>query len=159
MSKNLLQRGGAPRAAAPPAQRRGLLVVRRFKENGTVPAVPSAPAPAKAAAPTATAKVTFTLPRHVPFGQEIAVVGAAESLGERTGRARRGAGEHAVRRRSKRELPSPATSVSKPPHRTAAYRQPNDKPDCAGSWDAAAAVPLTWTEGDIWTATAEVPVG
>jgi hypothetical protein len=29
----------------------------------------------------------------------------------------------------------------------------------AGEWDATSAVPLNWTEGDVWTAEAEVPVG
>lgn len=66
--KNLRRAAAAPAAA--PKPRRGALIVRRFKENGN------------GAAP-ATAKVQFTLPRHVPFGQEIAIVGEAETLGER----------------------------------------------------------------------------
>ncbi|KIZ06107.1 hypothetical protein MNEG_1845 [Monoraphidium neglectum] len=28
-----------------------------------------------------------------------------------------------------------------------------------GKWDAAAAIPMTWTEGDVWTAEAELAVG
>jgi hypothetical protein len=31
--------------------------------------------------------------------------------------------------------------------------------DCLGCWDVAAAVPMTWTEGDVWTTDAELPAG
>ncbi|KAI8464188.1 MAG: hypothetical protein J3K34DRAFT_526399 [Monoraphidium minutum] len=65
-------------------------------------------APRLVAARASSAKVSFNLPRHVEFGQEIAIVGATEAL---------------------------------------------------GAWDAAAAVPLNWTDGDIWTTEAEVPFG
>lgn len=58
--------------AAPAGAR--LAVVRRFKpESGSGDAAP--------AASGAKAKIQFTLPYHVPFGQEIAVVGEAETLG------------------------------------------------------------------------------
>lgn len=54
------------------------------------------------------AKIQFTLPHHVEFGQEVALVGDADILGK---------------------------------------------------WDATAAVSMNWTDGDVWTATAEVPLG
>lgn len=79
-------------AAAAAAPRRARLVVRAASE------APSAPK----------AKVSFTLPHHVEFGQEICVVGEADTLGK---------------------------------------------------WDATAAVPLNWNDGDIWTVEAELPIG
>lgn len=86
MSARLGQR--VPTATAP--ARRG--VIARFANDSS----------------GAKAKVAFTLPYHVEFGQEVAVVGEIDTLGK---------------------------------------------------WDAAAAIPLTWTDGDVWTAAIEVPVG
>jgi hypothetical protein len=126
------------------------------------------------------AKIQFTLPHHVEFGQEVALVGDADILG---GCARLGAasfpgaaglacaaraggviaapgagfwtGAVTAGRPSHQATPAPAVAARfKPPAPARTPPLPR-----AGKWDATAAVSMNWTDGDVWTATAEVPLG